>query len=86
MSIASKAARGEPSGHVEGQCSRQNRAAAGQPMEGLRKPREVCGARTGQNGKGPELTRVLFGRTPLAVCGDHTEEGTGRRVRRLWRT
>lgn len=53
---------------------------------GLRKPREVCGARTGQNGKGPELTRVLFEGLPLAVCGDHTEEGTGRRVRRLWRT
>lgn len=59
---------------------------------GLRKPRKVCGARTGQNGKGPgaqelsELTRVLFEGIPLALCGDHTEEGTGRRMRRLWRT
>lgn len=30
LSIASKAARGEPSGHVEGQCSRQNRAVHSQ--------------------------------------------------------
>lgn len=46
-----------------------------QPMEGSGNHAGVCGARTGQNGKGPELTRVLF-EGPLLICGDHTEEGT----------